>query len=95
MILPTENCVTHQIVHPEEVVVDVHVVALEPPDDLPEARQLVHDRPQRRHAPPAPAHHHAPVHLGGRTSTLPNTEKGQFYFEKTVRDNLTRGLNRY
>ena len=55
--------ITHQVVHPEEVVVDVHVVALEPPDDLPEAGQLVHDRCQARGAP-TPTHHHAPVHLG-------------------------------
>ena len=54
---------THQIVHSEEVVVDVHVVALEPPDDLPEAGKLVHDRCQARGAP-TPTHHHAPVHLG-------------------------------
>ena len=54
---------THQVVHPEEVVVDVHVVALEPPDDLPEAGQLVHDGGQAGRAP-APSHHHAPVHLG-------------------------------
>ena len=54
---------THQVVHPEEVVVDVHIVALEPPHDLPEAGQLVHDGRQARGAP-APTHHHASVHLG-------------------------------
>ena len=48
--------------HPEQVIVGVQIIPLEPPDDLPEDGQLLDDRRQARGAS-APDHPHALVHL--------------------------------
>ena len=47
---------------PEQVIVCVQIISLEPPDDLPEDGQLLDDRRQARGAS-APNHPHALVHL--------------------------------